>query len=143
MFKYGFIYVPNTGKYGPEIPLYLDTFYAVNNIPHFEIKHDFFQSFFFSSVVIEWNKLKQNTRNLESLSIFKKKFLKFVRLSENNTFNCHNIKGVKLLANLRLDSSQVCEHKFKHAFHIVLTESVAVARILKYQLISFFTVLIL
>ena len=62
----------------------------VDNIPQFKVKHNFFQNPFVPSLVIEWNKLDQNIRNSENLNIFKKKLLKFIRLSENSVFRCHN-----------------------------------------------------
>ena len=46
------------------------------------------------------------------MNIFKKKLLKFIRLSENSVFRCHNPKGIKLLTRLR----HLLEHKFKHGF---------------------------
>ena len=41
--------------------------------------------------------------------------LKFIRVSSISAFNCHNPKGVKLLTRLRLCSSLLYEHKFKHS----------------------------
>ena len=78
------------------------------------LKHDFFQNSFFPSVVIEWNKVDQNTQNSENLFIFKEKLLKFIRPSGNSVFICHNPKGIKLLTRLRLGPSHLREHKFKH-----------------------------
>ena len=57
-----------------------------------------------------------NIRNSESLNIFKKTLLKFIRFSRSTVFNCHNPKGVKLSTRLRLGFSHLCEHKFKHSF---------------------------
>ena len=88
----------------------------VNNIPQFKVKHNFFQNWFFLSIVIEWNKLDQNIRNSENLFIFKKKLLKFIRPSGNSVFRCHNPKGIKLLTRLRLGLGHLWEHKFKHGF---------------------------
>ena len=86
------------------------------DIPLFNIKYNFFQNSFFSSAVIEWNKLDLNIRNSESLNIFKKTLLNFIRPSGSTVFNCHNPKGVKLLTRLRLGLSHLREHKFKHSF---------------------------
>ena len=47
-----------------------------DNIPLFKVKLNFFESTFFPSTVIEWNKLDQNIPNTEGLNIFKKVFLK-------------------------------------------------------------------
>ena len=49
-----------------------------NNIPLFNVKHEYFQNSFFSSTVVEWNKLDNNIRNSESVSAFKKQILKFI-----------------------------------------------------------------
>ena len=76
----------------------------------------FFENSFFPSVATEWNKLDQNIGNSENLNIFKKKLLKFIRPSGNSVFRCDNPKGVKLLTRLRLDLSDLWEHKFKHSF---------------------------
>ena len=86
-----------------------------NNIPLLKVKHNFFQYSFFPSVVIEWNKLYQSIRNLQTLKIFKKTLLKFIRDSVNNIFNYRNSKGVKLLTRLRVDLSLRCERNFKQS----------------------------
>ena len=100
------------------IPTFVSTYNTrnSNNIPLFKVKHNFFQNSFFPSAVIEWNKLDLNIRNSESLNIFKKTLLNFIRPSGSTVFNCHNPKGVKLLTRLRLGLSHLREHKFKHSF---------------------------
>ena len=67
-------------------------------------------------MVIEWNKLDLNIRNSESLSIFKKSLLKFIRLSGSSVFNCHNPRGIELLTRLRLSLRYSRKHKLKHGF---------------------------
>ena len=47
---------------------------------------------------------------------FLKGFLKFIRLSPNNIYNCFNTKGIKHLTKLRLGLSHLRNHKFKHGF---------------------------
>ena len=71
-----------------------------NNIPLFNVEHEYFQNSFFSSIVIEWNKLDNNIQNLELVSAFKKQILKFIRPSPNSTFNVHNPHGIKPLTRL-------------------------------------------
>ena len=44
---------------------------------------------FFPSTIIEWN-------NSESLAIFKKHILAFIRPTVNSTFHCHSPDGLKL-----------------------------------------------
>ena len=57
-----------------------------------------------------------NIHNSESLNIFKNSLQKFIRISGISIFNCHNLRGVKLLTRLRLGLSHLREHKFKHGF---------------------------
>ena len=56
----------------------------------------------------------------ESLNIFKKTILKFIRPSQNRVYNFHNPKGIKLLTRLRVSLMHLCEHKFKHSFQDTL-----------------------
>ena len=86
------------------------------NLPLFYIRHNFFKNSFFPSAVIEWNNLDLSIRNSESLSIFKKCILKFIRPSPSSTHNCFNTKGIKYLTRLRLGLSHLRERKFKHGF---------------------------
>jgi len=90
------------------------------NIPLFSVKHNFYKNSFFPSVIIEWNKLDSNIRNLDSFSLFKASILKFIRPCSNSIFNCHNPTGIKLLSRLRLGLSHLRGHKFNHGFQDVL-----------------------
>ena len=87
-----------------------------NNIPLFNVKHEYFRNSFFPSTVIEWSKLDNNIRNWESVSDFKKQNLKFFRPSPNSTFNVHNLDGIKLLTRLRVGLSHLHENKFRNNF---------------------------
>ena len=86
------------------------------NVPSFKVRHGFFKNSFFPSTAIEWNKIDKNIRKSESLNIFKKGILKFIRPSKNRVYKCHNPKGIKLLTRLRVGLSHLREHKFKHSF---------------------------
>ena len=83
-----------------------------HNIPHINVKHQFFKNSYFPSTLIEWNKLDSNIRNSETLNIFKLKKLKFIRPTANSNFGCHNPTGVKLLTRLRLGRSHLRKRKF-------------------------------
>ena len=61
-----------------------------------------------------------NLQSAVSLSVFKKILLKFIILSPNNVFNCHNCKGIKILTRLRFGLSHLREHKCKHSFQDIL-----------------------
>ena len=79
-----------------------------------------FKIIFFPSTVIEWNKVDKNIRKSESLNIFKKSILKFIRPSQNRVYNYHYPKGIKLLTRLRVGLSHLRKHKFKHSFQDTL-----------------------
>ena len=64
------------------------------NIPLLNANHNFFKNSFFPSTIIEWNKLDPDLRKAESLLLFKTNILKFIRLSPNSVYNCHNPKGL-------------------------------------------------
>ena len=53
-------------------------------------------------------------RNAKQLGIFKKMIIAEKR--ENSLFPIHNPVGVKLLIHLRLQLSDLIEHKFRHGF---------------------------
>ena len=91
-----------------------------NSVPLFNVKHDYFKNSFFPSTVIEWNKLESNIRNSESLVLFKKRILAFIKPFANKSFQCHNPKGSKLITRLRLGLSHFRFHKFKHSFQDTL-----------------------
>ena len=63
---------------------------------------------------------RQKYPKTESLNIFKKNILKFIRPSQNRVYNCHNPKGIKLLTRLKVGLSHLREHKFKHSFQDTL-----------------------
>ena len=88
----------------------------IGNIPRFNVKHNFFKNSFFLSTVIEWNNLDKSIRSSESLALFKKSILQFIRPTPNRTFNCHNPIGIKLITRLRLGLSHLRDHTFKHNF---------------------------
>ena len=86
----------------------------VDCIPLIKIK--LFKNTFFSSAIIELNKLDPTIRNAESFGIFKSNILKFIRPTPRGFFNCYNQKGIRLMTRLRLGLSHLREHKFNHNF---------------------------
>ena len=83
----------------------------VHSISIFSAKHSFFKNSFFPPTISEWNTLDPAIPNSESLSIFRKNILYFIKPAPNSIYNCHNPKGVKLIARCHLR-----EHKFKYNF---------------------------
>ena len=89
----------------------------VDSIPLIKIKRNIFKNTFFTSAIIEWNKLDLITiRNAKSFGISKSNILKFIRPTPRRFFNCYNHKGITLITLLRLGRSHLREHKFNHNF---------------------------
>ena len=71
-----------------------------DNIPLLGKKHNFFQNSYFPSSIKEWNRLDIDIRKSDSISIFKKRILSFIRPLPNKVSNYHNPQGLKLLTRL-------------------------------------------
>lgn len=80
------------------------------------ITHGYFKDTFFHSTIFEWNKLNPKIEISDSIGIFKKSILTFMRVVANSIFNFRNPKSLKLLSRLHLDLSHFGDHKFKHSF---------------------------
>ena len=87
-----------------------------DNIPLLGTKHNFFQNSYFRAAIKEWNSLDTDIRKSDSISIFKKRILSFIRPLPNKVSNSHNSKGLKLLTRFQIGLSHLCYHKFKHNF---------------------------
>ena len=57
------------------------------NIPLFNIKHNFYKNSFFPSLIIEWNNIDPKLRNWENFGIFKNHILKFIRPKPKSFLN--------------------------------------------------------
>ena len=87
-----------------------------SHIPIFHCRTDCFKYSFFPSTLRDWFNLDDNIRNSESISVFKKRLLAFIRPVENSVFNIYESNGLKLLTRLRLGLSHLNEHRFRHNF---------------------------
>ena len=56
------------------------------NIPLFNIKHNFYKNSFFLLSIIEWNNLDPNLCNSKNFGIFKNNILKFIRSKPSRFF---------------------------------------------------------
>ena len=75
-------------------------FRGSDNIPLLGTKHNLFQNSYFPAAIKEWNRLDIDIRKSDSISIFKKRILSFIRPLPNKVSNSHNPKGLKLLTSL-------------------------------------------
>ena len=87
-----------------------------SHIPIFHCRTDCFKYSFFLSTLRDWFNLDDNIRNSESISVFKKRLLAFIRPVENSVFNIYEPNGLKLLIRLRLGLRHLNEHRFRHNF---------------------------
>ena len=71
---------------------------------------------FYPCSIKEWCALSEEIRNIVSVNKFREKILSFIRPKENSVFAIHDTKGFNLLTRLRLNFSQLNEHKFRHGF---------------------------
>ena len=101
-----------------------------DNISLFNIKQNFYKNSFFPSSTTGWNNLDPNLRNSENFGIFKNNILKFIRPKPNSFFNCYNLKGIRLITQLRLELSHLREQKFKYNFQNCLNPLCSLVRVL-------------
>ena len=93
------------------------------------MKRDFFESTFFPSTIIEWNKLDWKIKGFESI------ILSFITPSPNSAFNCHKPKGINLLSRLKLGLSDLGQYKFNTVFKIISSSSLVVEKV-RFKLFS-------
>ena len=72
------------------------------NTPSLRFKHNLFKNIFFSSTIMEWNKLDPSLHDLASCNVFKNNILRFISSFPDKIFQSHNPKGIKLVIRLRL-----------------------------------------
>ena len=75
-----------------------------------------FENSFFPYCIKEWLKLSDEIQSIESSKQFKKTILDFIRPKENSIYAIHDISGLKLLTRLRLNFSDLNEHKFQYNY---------------------------
>ena len=85
-----------------------------DNTPLLGTKHNFFLNSYFPAAIKEWNRLDIDIWKSNSITIFKKRIVIFIRPLSNKVSNSRNPQGRKLLTRLLLGLSHLCYHKFKH-----------------------------
>ena len=77
---------------------------------------NYFNNSFLPYCVDEWNNLDPILRELETVSLFKKHLLHFIRPKPMPVYDLMDPPGFKLLTHLRVNLSHLREHKFRHNF---------------------------
>ena len=83
-------------------------------LQHFTV--ELMQVLFFSSAILEWNKLERKIRQSSTLLTFRNSFLKIGRPAPKPVYNIHNPNDLKLLTRLRFGFSHLSDHKFNLNF---------------------------
>ena len=87
-----------------------------NRLPTFHCRTVCFKDSFFPSTMNDWFNLDSTIRDSESIAIFKKRLLSFIRPIPQNVFDIFDPIGLKFLTHLRLGFSYLNEHRFRHNF---------------------------
>ena len=77
-----------------------------------------FANSFYPFCVREWNNLESSLRVLPSISQFKTAIIRIIRPPKRSIYHLSDIPGSKLLTRLRLEFSELREHKFRHNFRV-------------------------
>ena len=78
-----------------------------------------FSSSFFPYCASEWESLSDEIKSSSSLREFKNKLITFIRPPKRSSYGINDIKGLKLLTQLRVEFSDLRSHRFNHNFNCV------------------------
>ena len=78
-----------------------------------------FSNTYFQNCIHEWNLLDVSTRLCQSISEFKRELQGRIRPPKRPTFNIYDIEGIKLLTRLRVEFSNLHNHRYTDTISIV------------------------
>ena len=84
-----------------------------NSISTFHCRTGCFKYSFFSSTLNDWFSLDINIRNSDSISLFRRRLLSFIRPVQNKIYNIFDPEGLKFFTRLRVGLSHLNAHKFR------------------------------
>ena len=87
-----------------------------NKMKTFSGRTKAFNSSFYPYSIKQWCALSEEIWNIVSVNKFKETIISFIRPKENSVFAIRDTKRLKLLTRLRLNFSELNEHKFRHGF---------------------------
>ena len=90
------------------------------NFATYQTRTNIFKYSFFRCSVMEWNKLSSSTQN-SVYPAFRNHLVKIIRPVSNPVYNIHYNVGLKLLTRLRLELSNLNEHRFNLNFRNCIT----------------------
>ena len=77
---------------------------------------DRFSHTYFQNCMREWNQLDESIKISPTISVFKRELMSLIRPKKRSLFGFHDIEGVRLLTRLRVEFSDLREHRFRHNF---------------------------
>ena len=77
---------------------------------------DRFSHTYFQTCMREWNQLDECIKISPTVSVFKRELMSLIRPQKRSLFGFHDIEGVRLLTCLRVEFSDLREHRFRHTF---------------------------
>ena len=75
-----------------------------------------FLNTYFQNCISEWNWLDVSEGSCTTISELEKRLLLRIGPSKRPIFNIHDLTGIKLLTRLRVEFSDLYEHRFRHNF---------------------------
>ena len=75
-----------------------------------------FSHTYFQNCMREWNQLDESSKGSPAISVFKRELMRLIRPQKRSLFGFHDIEGVRLLTSLRIEFSDLREHRFRHNF---------------------------
>ena len=75
-----------------------------------------FSHTYFQNCMREWNQLDESIKSLRTIPVFKRELMRLIRPLKRSLFGFHDIEGVRLLTRLRVEFSDLREHRFRHNF---------------------------
>ena len=75
---------------------------------------DRFSHTYFQNCMREWNQLDESIKISPTVSVFKRELMSLIRPQKRLLFGFHDMEGVRLLTRLRVEFSDLREHRFRH-----------------------------
>ena len=75
-----------------------------------------FSHTYFQNCMRDWNQLDEAIKSSPTVSVFKRELMRLIGPQKRSLFGFHDIEGVRLLTRLRVEFSDLCEHRFRHNF---------------------------
>ena len=75
-----------------------------------------FSHTYFQNCMREWNQSDESIKSSPTISVFKRELIRLIRPQKRSLFGFHGIEGVRLLTRLRVEFSDLREHRFRHNF---------------------------